>query len=96
MYTDKQIKFARIGLNVIWIFAAACFFFPLYDMGIGGLGRALFWLLVCVHLVEFALFFRLYQGTGESLFGHFMLHMAYGVIYQAEVKQRVAAQQGAE
>ena len=93
MYTESQFKLAHTIVNATWIFAAACFFFPLYDMGVGALGRAVFWLLACVHLVEFALFFKLYKSTGEPLLGHFLRNMAYGVVHHAEVKQRLGGGQ---
>ena len=88
MYGEKQLKLARAIVNATWILAVACFFFPLYDMGVGSFGRTLFWLLACVHLVEFPLFLKIYRETGEPLLGHFLRHMAYGVIHRAEVLQR--------
>jgi hypothetical protein len=91
MYTPQQLKIAKITVNVTWLFAMSAFFFPVYYWGwVGGLGRTLFWLLASVHLIEFAVFFKLYQSTGEGLFGHFIKHMVYGVIYKTEVEQRLA------
>jgi len=88
MYSPRQLQIARIVVLVTWLFAAACFFFPLYYWSIGPLGRALFGLLFAVHLVEFVIFARFYRASGESMTGHFLRHMVYGVIHHAEVKQR--------
>jgi uncharacterized protein YhhL (DUF1145 family) len=90
MHSPQQLKIARIVVLVTWLFALSSFFFPVYYSSVGGFGRTLFWLLACVHLVEFGLFFKLYQSTGESLFGHFAKTMVYGVIHKTEVEQRVA------
>jgi hypothetical protein len=92
MYSESQLKVARIVVVLTWIFGLASWFFPLYYMPVGNLGRALFYLLVFVHLVEFPLFFNTYRAAGGSLFGHFLRHMAYGMIHHAETKQLVAEQ----
>ncbi len=96
MYTEKQLKMGNTLVTLTWLFAIACFFFPLYGMGIGALGRALFWLLAIVHLIEFVFFFRFYKDIGEPLLGHFVRHMAFGILHQAAVKQRVAGAQASE
>lgn len=85
MYSARQLKTARIVVILVWIFAAASFFFPLYYTDAGALGRTLFGLLLAVHLVEFPLFMKTYQEAGGSLLSHFPRHMAFGVVYRAEV-----------
>lgn len=87
--SPEQLRTARIVVGIVWIFAIASFFFPLYYSGIGPLGRALFWLLVCVHAVEFLFFLKTYRATGEPLFGHFLRTMAFGIAHHTEVKQRL-------
>ena len=88
--SEAQLRIARGVVLVTWIFAALSFFAPLAALPIAGLGRALFGLLFCVHLVEYAFFFRTYAAAGGSAFGHFLRHMVYGVIYKTEVEQQRA------
>jgi len=87
--SPQQIKIGKIVVLATWLFGAACFFFPLYGASIGGLGRALFYILFCVHLIEFFVFMKLYRSTGEPLSGHFFKTMAYGVLHQNEVRQQL-------
>ncbi|MAI81030.1 MAG: hypothetical protein CL917_18970 [Deltaproteobacteria bacterium] len=89
MYSPKQLKIARTVVLAVWIFAAASFFFPLYYTDFGGVGRTLFGLLIAVHLIEFPIFMNTYRETEGSLLSHFPKHMAYGVVYHAEVKQKL-------
>ncbi|MBW2232391.1 MAG: hypothetical protein JRH17_18545 [Deltaproteobacteria bacterium] len=90
MYSERQLRIGRILVALTWIFALASWFFPLYYTSIGNLGRALFYILTFVHLVEFPLFLKTYRAAGGSLFGQFLRHMAYGVLHHTEVKQRLA------
>lgn len=90
-YSPQQLKVGRIVVLIAWIFAFASWFFPLYYLPIGALGRGLFYILLFVHLVEFALFMKTYRATGEPLFGHFLRHMVYGVLHHTAVKQRLEA-----
>jgi len=91
MYTDSQLKAARAVVLVAWIFGGLSFFPPLSSVDVSALGRALFGILFCVHLVEFAFFRRIYAEAGDSMLGHFLRHMVYGVIYKTEVEQRRTA-----
>ena len=88
MYSESQLKTARTVVLVCWIFGALSYFPPLSSMGIGALGRALFGLLFCVHLIEFIFFRKIYAADGQSMGAHFLRHMVYGVIYKTEVEQR--------
>ena len=89
VYTASQLKTARTVVVLIWIVSAACFFFPLYYTSFGDFGRILFGLLIALHLVEFPIFAKTYLQAGGSLIGHFPRHMAYGLVYRAEVQQRL-------
>lgn len=89
MYTASQLRAARFVVWLIWITAAASFFFPLYYTAFGGFGRTVFALLIAIHLVEFPIFAGTYRQAGGSLLGHFPRHMAFGLVYRAEVKQRL-------
>ena len=91
MYSASQLKTARIIAILVWIFAAASFFFPLYYTDAGALGRTLFGLLIAVHLVEFPLFMKTYREAGGTLLSHFPRHMAFGVVYRAEVLRGTAS-----
>jgi hypothetical protein len=90
MYSAAKLTFARRVSLAMWIFAGACFFFPLYYMAVGPFGRTLFGILLCVHVIEFFVFLGLYQRAGGSLFGHFARTIAYGVIHKTEVEQGLA------
>ena len=90
MYTDRQLTRAKRVALVVWAFGFLSFLPPLAGTWLGSLGRPLFGILFCAHLIEFPLFFKTYSATGESMFGHFIRHMAYGLIYKAEVDQQSA------
>ena len=90
MYSDSQLKTARAVVLAAWIFGLLAYFPPLAEMAIGGLGRALFGILFSVHLIEFLFFRKIYAAAGDSMFGHFLRHMVYGLIYKTEVEQRSA------
>ena len=85
MSNSAPMKITRVALILAWIFAAACFFFPLYYADIGGFGRLLFVLLIGVHAAEFPFFVNTYRRAGGSLWSHFRRHMIYGMVYRAEV-----------
>ena len=87
MYTASQLRATRFVIWLIWIAAAASFFFPLYYTDFGGFGRTVFGVLIAIHLIEFPLFARTYRQAGGSLLGHFPRHMVFGLVYRAEVKQ---------
>jgi hypothetical protein len=91
MYSAKQLKTGRLVVLISWIFAVLSFLPPLAASPIGPLGRALFGILFCVHLVEFAFFRKIYAAAGGSMFSHFLRHMTYGVLYKTEVEQESAA-----
>lgn len=91
MSNPAPIRFARIVLILVWIFAAACFFFPLYYMNVGSFGRILFVVLAIAHAIEFPIFAGTYRQAGGSLLGHFLRHMVYGMVYRAEVMQGLKA-----
>ncbi|MDG2050196.1 MAG: hypothetical protein P8M78_08545 [Myxococcota bacterium] len=88
MYTDRQLKrFRQVALG-LWIFGFLSFLPPLAETGFGSLGRPLFGILFCAHLIEFPIFWKVYQAADGSMFGHFLRHMAYGILYKTEVEQR--------
>ncbi len=87
---EQTLKTARLVLIIIWIAAFLSFFPPLYGLATGPLLRALFGILVAVHLVEFIVYTRTFQQTGESMVSHFAKTMAFGVIHFTEVKQKLA------
>ena len=91
MSNSAPMKFARVALILAWIFAAACFFFPLYYADIGGFGRLLFAVLIVAHTAEFPFFVNTYRRAGGSLWSHFRRHMIYGMVYRAEVIRRLQA-----
>ncbi|HIF99527.1 MAG TPA: hypothetical protein EYQ54_21305 [Myxococcales bacterium] len=90
MDTAAKLGFARKIVLVVWVFAGASFFFPLYYTGVGSFGRTLFGLLLAVHLVEFFVFLGLYRRAGGSLFRHFHRTVVFGVLHKAETEQALA------
>jgi hypothetical protein len=90
MDTAAKLGFARKIVLAVWVFAGACFFFPLYYTGVGPFGRTLFGLLLAVHLVEFFVFLGLYRRAGGSLFRHFHRTVVFGVLHKAETEQALA------
>ena len=91
MDTAGKLALARKFVLALWVFAAACFFFPLYYTGVGGFGRTLFGLLLAVHLVEFVVFLGLYRRAGGSLWRHFHRTVVFGVLHKTEVEQQLEA-----
>ena len=91
MVNDRQLKFFRQAALGLWIYGFLSFWPPLAETNLGSLGRPLFGILFCAHLIEFPLFWRIYRDAGGSLFGHFLRHMAYGILYKTEVEHRNAA-----
>ena len=90
MYSAERLGLFRKITLAVWLFAGACFFFPLYYTEVGGFGRTLFGLLVAVHLVEFVVFLGFYRRAGGSLFRHFHRTLVFGVIHKTEVEQNAA------
>jgi len=91
MDSAEKLARARKFVLVLWFFAGACFFFPLYYTEVGPFGRALFGLLLAVHLVEFVVFLGLYRRAGGSLWRHFHRTVVFGVLHKAETEQQLAA-----
>ena len=87
-FSAAQLRWMKTAICVTWLFAAAAFFFPLYDSGVGPFLRFLFWILAATHLVEFFVYLKLYRTTGESMRQHFFGTLIYGIIHYTEVKQR--------
>jgi uncharacterized protein YhhL (DUF1145 family) len=94
MYTERQLGRFRKFVLVLWLFAGASFFWPLYYMGAGDFGRTLFGLLLAVHLVEFFVFLGLYRRAGGSLWRHFHRTLVFGIIHKAEIERRLAISGG--
>jgi hypothetical protein len=88
MYSPAQLKMARTITLIVWVFAGASFFFPLYYTGAGGVGRTLFGLLIAIHLVEFPVFAKTKREDGGSLRSHFARHIAFGMLSRSEVMHR--------
>lgn len=74
-----------------WLVGAAGFLFP-PDTGFGQLGRALFYLLLCVHLVECVFFFGALRQTGRPLGVEVANTLFFGIVHYAEVKQIIESQ----
>ena len=91
MDSAEKLARARKFVLVLWLFAGACFFFPLYYTQVGPFGQALFGLLLAVHLVEFVVFLGLYRRAGGSLWRHFHRTVVFGVLHKAETEQQLAA-----
>ncbi|MCS5637901.1 MAG: hypothetical protein NZ990_15380 [Myxococcota bacterium] len=91
MDSAEKLALARKFVLALWVFAGACFFFPLHDTAVGGFGRTLFGLLLAVHLVEFFVFLGLYRRAGGSLWRHFHRTVVFGVLHKAETEQQLAA-----
>ena len=87
----ERLALARRFVLAVWVFAGACFFFPLYYTGVGGFGRTLFGLLLAVHLVEFFVFLGLYRRAGGSLWRHFHRTLVFGVLHKADVQLELDA-----
>ena len=87
--SSQVISLARFSIAMAWLFAAACFFFPLYDMGIGEVGRILFWVLLGTHAVECMIFLPTLRKTDRPLVRELFGTLIFGVLHFGQVKQRL-------
>ena len=80
----------KLVVLVAWGAAALAFFLPA-DSTLGEGGRLLFWLLLVVHAIECAFFFRSLQATGNPIALELVQTMVFGVVHYTEVKAALEA-----
>ena len=85
--SNQMIGIARFSVTMAWLFGAACFFYPLYDSGIGDVGRILFWVLLATHAVECLIFLPTLRKTDQPLIKELAATLIFGVIHFGQVKQ---------
>ena len=92
MKSENLILVAKLLVGLTWFAAASAFLFP-PSSTFGQLGRLLFYLLLVVHAVECAVFFRTLKRTGRPLRSELARTLFYGVAHYAEVKALVDARE---
>jgi hypothetical protein len=76
---------SKIITLVIWVICAWCL--VLVDDSIWVItGRALFWVLLASHLLEFFIFLPKLRKMGQPMPVHFINIMLFGVVYWNEIK----------
>jgi len=74
----------RIALSLIWLFAIACFFMG-GDAIWAVAGRAVFWIMAAVHVVECLVFLPRMRAAGGSLPSHLLQTFVFGLLYAGEL-----------
>jgi len=93
---SQMVGMAKIMVGASWLFAVACFFFPLYDAEIGAFGRLLFWALVGVHTLECIAFAGTLRKTDRPFAYELVQTFFFGVIHFGTVKQSLIEKEAAE
>ena len=73
----------KVGLGIVWIWAALSFVAP---MPLAALGRGVFAVMLVVHLLEFVFFRSKLQQAPGTLGHHFAQTMLFGVLHLREQK----------
>jgi len=81
----NPILIAKLLVAVTWFVAAAAFLFPTSST-YGRAGRLLFFVLLAVHLLECAVFYRTLQRTGRPLGLELSRTLFYGIAHYGEAK----------
>ncbi len=91
--SQNMILVGKLLVGVTWFAGAAAFLFPASST-YGQLGRMLFYVLLGVHAVECAVFFRTLKQTGRPLGLELAQTLLYGVIHYTEAKALADARAG--
>jgi len=88
--TEKQTAWAKAALSILWLFAAASFFFP--AGGAHKFGQIVFWGMLAAHLVELPFYWRKLKATGTSMAAHIAQVILYGIVYYQGVRKQIAGE----
>jgi uncharacterized protein YhhL (DUF1145 family) len=75
----------KIGIAVIWLACLAAFLAE-SDSTLGQIGRIVFWVLVVVHAIECAAFYRLLKRAPGSLGQHLAGTFVFGMFHVKDVQ----------
>ena len=73
----------KVALGAVWVYAALCLFLPL---PLAGLGQAVFWGMLAIHVVEFTVMQSTFRKAGGSLGHHFVQTLLFGVFHLRAVR----------
>ena len=93
MRSQNSMLVAKLLVAVTWFAGAAAFLLPASST-LGQVGRLLFYVLLGVHAVECAVFFRTLKQTGRPLGLELARTLLYGVIHYTEAKALADARAG--
>jgi uncharacterized protein YhhL (DUF1145 family) len=74
----------RIGLAIVWLFTIACFFVG-GDAAWAVAGRAVFWIMAAVHVIECIVFLPRMRAAGGSLPNHLLQTFIFGFLHASEL-----------
>ncbi|MFO0689862.1 MAG: DUF1145 domain-containing protein [Myxococcota bacterium] len=89
MQPNVLFGFSKAVLGAIWLIATACFFAPLRDAPLGGLGRTLFGVLAVVHLVECVAFLGVLRKSGRPLPEELWQTFLFGIVHVSIVRRQI-------
>jgi len=75
----------KIGVLATWLVAAAGFFVA-PESTLAGLGRALFWFLLVVHVIECVVFLPKLRRAPGSLAGHLGQTLVFGIAHARDLE----------
>jgi len=78
----------KIATVVLWL-ACLATVFTRGDSWLEVAGRTLFWITAATHLVEYLFYYRSLKRLGESMWGHFLQVMLFGIVHWREQKPRI-------
>jgi uncharacterized protein YhhL (DUF1145 family) len=90
MQQNSLISLSKIIVGSTWLFATACFFPPLESSQFGDFGRALFWVLFAVHLVECIAFLGVLRKSPRPLAGELWQTFLFGIVHVSIVRSEIA------
>lgn len=79
------IRKAKIGLTIMWVFAAGSLLGPA-DVKIFEVGRLIFWATLGIHAIECAVFAGMLRASKKPISGEIFQVLLYGVAHYAQMK----------
>jgi len=79
------MKVSKLVVIPVWLLLAACFFLP-PDSTLSFLGRAAFFVMAAVHVVEFFVFLPFLRSAKGSLPLHFVNMLIFGLFHYQELR----------
>lgn len=89
MQSNPLLGVAKATIGATWLIATACFFSPLREAPLGGLGRTLFVVLSAVHLIECAAFLPVLRKSARPLPEELWQTFLFGIVHVSAVRKQI-------